>query len=252
MTTFFDLMKNIVNTLNAVVRIDSQTLTDEEKATVLNNISAASQDDFVVVKTEVANMKADMEYIPIKITEISNDLHDTVEIGTDISEMTVTWKLNKDPIEQTLGGYKFKVPNDDRESLVPMTGRTSVELVVTDERYNTDSATTGYNAYNGVYYGEAETPETIDDAFIKRLSYDLLDSKIPAITVNAKENQRIWYALPVRLGTCKFSVDGVYGGFELVDTIDYTNRSNYMEPYYVYASVKSGLGLTKVVISDGD
>lgn len=249
MTTFFDLMRNIVNTLNTVVRLDSQTLTELQKTTVLNNLGAAPQEELTEVKAQVANMKADMEYEPITINSISNNIG-TVEMGTAVPEMTVTWELNKTPASQRLGGEDIGV--DVRSMTVSMADRKSVTLTVTDERDATANKSTGYNAYNGIYYGVAanpQYPDSVDSAFIMGLTRTLSNTKGRTITVNAAEDQRIWYALPSRLGAVSFAVGGFSGGFDLVATFKFTNASGYTEEYNVYASANTGLGETKVVVS---
>ena len=52
--------------------------------------------------------------------------------------------------------------------------------------------------------------------------------------------------VPTRFGVPKFTVGGFEGGFSLVATIDFTNSSNYTEPYNIYKSENSNLGNTTV------
>lgn len=245
MTTFFDLMRNMVMILNTFVRVDDQNLTEEQKTTVLDNIGATSKEEFADVIEQVANLRADIEYVKIDITKISDNVG-TVEMGTSVPEMKVTWELNKTPTSQTLGGESVDV--DVRSMTVNMEGRTSVTLTVTDERGVTDSATAGYSSYNGIYYGASYHPGTVESWFIRSLTKELSGNRSREFAANAGEGEHIWYALPARLGACSFSVGGFSGGFELVDTIDFTNASGYTESYNVYASAKTGLGETRVVV----
>lgn len=244
----FEILNSIVNAMGNFVRMDmSQTLTDDQKTTVLENIGASAVGDITEIKQDIAELRADMEYVPIDILSITNNVG-TVEMGTSVTEMTVSWELNKAPARQTLGGESVGVAV--RSKTVSMEGKTSVTLAVTDERGATDSATTGYNAYNGVYYGASEIPEAVDSTFILSLCDPVLTpNKGRTITVNAADGQYIWYALPVRLGVCSFAVGGFSGGFDLVDTIEFTNASGYAESYYVYRSGQASLGETKVVVS---
>lgn len=239
MITFFDLMRNIVNTLNTVVRSESQNLTEEEKTIVRDNIGVPSQNDFVIVQTTVANMKADMEYVPIEIIKIYNNIG-TVEKGTEVKEMLVTWELNKDPEEQTLGGYKFKVPNDDRSSTVPMEGRTSVELVVTDERGATDSESTGYKAYNGVYYGVLSDGADINSAVILSLNKKIQNTKGVTFTADCTGGKRIAYAIPsTGYGAPTFQDVNTKLPIDMTqvpDPIQFTNVHGYTTEYKVWLS----------------
>ena len=247
MSKFFELMRDIVLVLNTFVRVDEeQVLTEEQQTYARSNINAAAQPELIEVKAQVANMKADMEYVAIAINSISNNIG-TVEMGTAVPEMTVTWVVNKTPKSQKLDGEALGV--DVRSKTVSMEGKTSVTLTVTDEREATASKSTGYNAYNGIYYGAAAIPESLDSSFVLGLSRTLSNTKGRTITVNAAEGQYIWYALPVRLGECSFSVGGFSGGFTLVDSIEFTNTHGYMEAYNIYRSDNIVPGETKVVIS---
>lgn len=243
MTTFFDLMKNIVNTLNAVVRIDSQTLTDEEKATVLSNISAASQAEADKLREDVDNLL----YKDIQI--ISMTSFDVKELGDTVNTIEVEWELNRDPVMQTINDSVVDVTLRAK-TFTDLTTTTEFELKVTGEKDETASLTKFMYFYNGVYYGAAGLPDTIDDNFVLSLEFkELSDTRERIITVTSDTNQYIWYILPVRLGTCSFAVDGFAGGFDLIDTIDFTNRFGYIEPYYIYRTNQTGLGETKVVVS---
>lgn len=218
---------------------------EEDRQAILDEV--LNSEEVSKLQKNIDDLRADMNYVAIDITSISNDVG-TVEMGVKVTEMTVTWKLNKTPAGQTLGGESVDVST--RSKTVSMEGRTSVTLAVTDERGAKDSASTGYNSYNGVYYGAAAIPETLDSAFILSLCKPVLtSSRARTITVNAADGQYIWYALPVRLGKCSFAVGGFVGGFDLVDTIDFANSSDYTEQYYIYRSTNLVPGETKVVIS---
>ena len=90
---------------------------------------------------------------------------------------------------------------------------------------------------------------TYNTALLKSLSNTLSNSKARSFTVNAGSNQYIFYAVPNRLGGCKFAVNGFEGGFEKVATISYTNSQSYTESYDIYKSDNPSLGNTTVVVS---
>lgn len=102
---------------------------------------------------------------------------------------------------------------------------------------------------NNVFYGSAPAPGTIDGAFLRSLTTALSWSRKRTITVDAGKDSFVWYAVPVRLGMCTFLVGGFEGGFVLADTIDVINESGRPEPYFVYRSKNTALGLTKVIIT---
>ena len=198
---------------------------------------------------DLAALRADFEYFPIAITGISSSVT-KAEIGSMVNDVTISWNVNKPPKTQTLDGTNISTSLRS----VALTGQgitanKTFTVQVTDERNAADTAFANINFLNGVYYGAAATPETLDSAFIRSLTKELSNTKGRTINVNAAEGKNIWYALPARLGSCNFTVGGFLGGFELVDTIPFTNASGYTESYYVYASAKTGLGETKVVVS---
>ena len=80
------------------------------------------------------------------------------------------------------------------------------------------------------------------------LSKGLQASKGKTFTVNAGENEHIFYAVPSRYGTCMFNVGGFDGGFSKVTTFDFVNASGFKESYDVYKSTNDNLGSTTVTV----
>lgn len=131
-------------------------------------------------------------------------------------------------------------------SQFPVNTDTQFTLTATDEKGTITTSEKWLYFYNGIYYGAAAQPTSIDSAFVLSLSKELRSDKKPNFAVDAEENQYIWYCLPQRLGTCIFNVCGLDGGFDLVDTISFTNASGYTEDYYIYRSDNASLGSTTV------
>lgn len=211
----------------------------------INNVSG----DLQKIRQDIAEIREDMKYVAIDITSISSTVT-KAEMGSAVNNVTISWAVNKTPKAQTLDGASIAV--DQRSVALTgqrITANKTFTVKVTDERNATDTATTSISFLNGVYYGAAAKPITLDSAFIRGLTKELSNTRGRLINVDAGEGKNIWYALPVRLGACAFTVGGFSGGFELVDTIPFTNASGYTESYYVYASAKTGLGETKVVVS---
>ena len=199
---------------------------------------------------ELRDSVADLLYVAIDITKFNHSAG-TVEMGGTVKELTLSWTLNKTPASQTVNGESLDVSVRSKKLTgLNITANKSFSMSVTDERGATDSASTTVSFQNGVYYGAGANPATLDSAFILALASKTLSSaKGRTIDVTAGDGQHIWYALPKRLGTCKFTVGGFEGGFDLVATIDFTNSKGYTEAYYIYRSGQTGLGATKVVIS---
>lgn len=205
------------------------------------------------LKNDVSTLQqqvADLLYVPIDITKFTHNAG-TVEMGSVVEELTLTWELNKVPISQTVEGKAVDVSaRSETLTGMNMTQSRTFTMTATDEREKTDSATTTVNFLNGIYYGAAAAPEALDGAFLLALEKKTLSSaRGRTIDATAADGQHIWYALPARLGTCKFTVGGFEGGFDLAATMDFTNAKGYTESYYIYRSGQTGLGETKVVIS---
>lgn len=187
---------------------------------------------------------ADLKYVPIDITSISNNVG-TVEMGSTVTSVTVSWALNKDPVSQTVDGESVNAAERSvtYDGLSLTAGKTYT-VSVTDEREATDTATTKIAFLNGVYYGVG-TPTTN----ILTLNKKLQSGRGVTFNVTAGEGQNVLYALPTRYGTPNFNVGGFDGGFTKATTFNFTNNSGYTEEYDLWVSDNTGLGNTTVKVS---
>lgn len=187
---------------------------------------------------------ADLLYKPIAITSFSSSVG-TVEMGSKVDDVTLTWALSKEAKGLTLDGEALEVA--ERQKVLTGLGLTSNKtwtLKAVDERDAEAAKTASVTFANGIYYGAAVEPDAYDSAFILGLTKTLRNSKLTSITAVADGEKYIYYCLPVRLGTCVFSYGANEGGVSLVDTVAFTNASGYEEQYYIYRSDESGLGNT--------
>lgn len=200
---------------------------------------------------------ADLKYVPIEITSISNSVSNsvgTVEMGSTVDTLTISWTLNKEPVSQSLNG---EAVDPSLRSLtlegLSLTAETAYTVKATDERDASDSGTTRIYFYNGVYYGVLEDGAVLDSAAILGLKKELQSGKTLTFTADAGASQRIAYALPSalpsRYGTPNFNVGGFDGGFTKAATVEFTNASEYMESYDVWLSDNTGLGSTTVKVT---
>lgn len=191
----------------------------------------------------------DLQYVKIEIISFESDKK-VVELGSTVTDMTFSWKINKTPSTLKLNG---KVIDSKlftyKKTGMKYTSQQSFTLEAIDER-NASVAKTIYMCfYNGVYYGTAKMPGTVDATFIKSLHKNLQNSKNKTFNVSCGENVFIWYALPTRYGVPTFNVGGFDGGFQKVADIEFKNSSGYSEPYIVYKSDNSNLGTKTVTVS---
>ncbi len=197
------------------------------------------------IENDVADLYSMMDelmYKPITISSF-NISPSSAELGSTINTLTLTWKYSKEIVWQKFNGVEIE------KTIRSMTyndisSNKTYSLQVTDGK-TTVSKNVGVTFMNGRYYGVAPIG-AYDSSFVLGLSKTLATSKNCSFTVNCGAEQYIYFAIPTRFGTPKFSVGGFEGGFELVATIDFTNSSNYTEPYYIYKSDNSNLGNTTV------
>lgn len=208
---------------------------------VLNSLIQKMKEEFVT--------QDEFNYEPITINTFSNN-RGTVEMGSTVTDVTLTWDINKTPTELTLDGEPVTVTDESKQ----LTGQTITQnktytLIAKDEKDATSQKTTSITFLNGVYWGAKEAPSAIDSVFILTLTKGLQGNKSKTFTVNAAANQYIYYAVPSRYGEVSFNVGGFDGGFTKVQTLDFENASGYTESYDVYRSDNASLGNTTVKCS---
>lgn len=189
----------------------------------------------------------DLMYEAIAITSFTNSVN-TVEMGSTVNTVVLTWKTNKTPKTLTLDGEI--ITNSLTTKTIESAGLKSNKtytLKAVDEREASATKTTAVTFLNGVYWGVGADTSSFDSAFLLKLSKGLQSGKAKTFTVNAGVAQHIYYALPSRYGTPSFKVGGFEGGFAKAATIAFTNASGYQENYDIWKSDNAGLGNTTVV-----
>nr|DAJ21493.1 MAG TPA: hypothetical protein [Siphoviridae sp. ctIbi23] len=191
----------------------------------------------------------DLQYAKIEITSFESDKK-VVELGSTVTDITFSWKINKTPSTLKLNG---KVIDSKlftyKKTGMKYTSQQSFTLEAIDERNASVAKTIYMYFYNGVYYGTAKMPDTVDTTFIKSLQKNLQNTKNKTFNVLCGEDTYIWYALPTRYGVPIFNVGGFDGGFQKVADIEFKNSSGYSESYTVYKSDNSNLGTKTVTVS---
>lgn len=175
----------------------------------------------------------DLQYVEIDITSVSNNVG-TVELGTRVTSVTISWAMNKDPVSQTVNGEAVEASARSKAlSGLSITGTTAIKVTATDERGATDEGSTTITFLNGVYYGALAYGADIDSAAVLSLTRKLQSSKTLTFTVSA-DGERPVYALPTRYGTPTFKIGGFEYEWEKVSSFQFTNASGYTEIYDVW------------------
>lgn len=192
---------------------------------------------------------ADLMYEEISITSFSNNIG-TVELGSTVTNVTLSWKTNKTPTTLTLDEQAIDASlTSVSSSNISLTSDKTWTLVAVDERDATSTKTTTIKFLNGIYYGVVDGGATINNETIIGLTKSLQSTKTKTFTVTANDGQHIVYALPASYGTPAFNVGGFDGGFSLHSTFDFTNSSGHTASYCVWISDNAGLGATTVKVS---
>lgn len=171
----------------------------------------------------------------------------TIEKGTVLSDVIFSWSYNKSIKSQIFNGISLDASIRNYTYAEPFSTNKIFILKANDGK-NDFSKNIGFNFLNGRYWGVSNS-DIYDSDFVKSLSKELASNKNKTFTVNCGEGQHIFYCVPTTFGNCNFKVGGFEGGFNKVDTIQFTNASGYTESYDIYKSTNSNLGNTTVVVS---
>jgi len=202
------------------------------------------------LQEEIEEIRADMAYTAIDITRITNNVG-TVELGTKVNEVTISWTLNKDPASQTLDGKA--VESSARAKTLTgldLTGTKTFTLKVADERDATDSASTTVSFLRGVFYGALNADAAIDSAAIRSLGRSLQSGITGTFQMTAGEGQKFTFAAPVSYGEpTAFNVGGFDYTWAKVATFAFENSSGHTESYNVWMNdeVVAGTRTVKVL-----
>ena len=178
---------------------------------------------------------------------LSSDKGTTVEKGTTLSNVGFRWTYNKSVVSQTFNGVNLDSSIRNYTFTGSFNSNKTFTLSANDGEKNF-SKSIGFNFLNGRYWGVSQATN-YDSAFILSLSKELSSSRAKTFTVNCGEGQHIFYCIPTSFGTPTFTVGGFSGGFNKVNTLQFTNSSGFTESYDVWKSTNSNLGNTTVVVS---
>lgn len=219
-------------------------MTVEEYA--LETSTAAKELEARVKKAE--NDIAELMYEAIDITAFSVT-PSVAEKGSTVESVSFTWTINRDPETLTFDGTNI----DSTLRKTTLTGLAVTEkktwkLQALDERYASDSMSATLSFYNGIYYGMAAAPATVDSEFIKALSGKVISGNAArTVNVTGGEGLYFWYAYPAALGAVKFNIGGFDYEYE-AETVSFTNDYGVTENYYVYKSGQPILSSVSVTV----
>lgn len=194
------------------------------------------------------NNIAELMYEAIDITAFSVS-PSVAEKGSTVENVSFTWAINRDPKSLRFDGTT--IDSALRKTTLTGLSVTSTKtwgLLALDERYASDSMSATLNFYNGIYYGMAAAPATVDSEFIKTLGGKVISGNAArTVNVTGGEGLYFWYAYPAALGTVKFNIGGFDYEYE-AETVSFTNDYGVTENYYVYKSGQPILSSVSVTV----
>lgn len=181
------------------------------------------------------------------VINLSANKPTTLEKGIVVNEVIFTWNYSKDIISQSFNGNALEPDLRSFTHTSEFNNNKTFSLKANDGKKDFTKSIS-FSFLNGRYWGVSSS-NTYDSDFILSLSKELSSSKSKTFTVNCGEGQYIYYCVPLSFGNCNFKVGGFDGGFNKIDTIEFTNASGFTESYNIYKSTNSNLGNTTVVVS---
>jgi hypothetical protein len=196
--------------------------------------------------TNVQELAEALLYVAPQISNFSVPVT-VYELGTTVNTLSFSWNLNKAVTSQTIQGSNLPLVTlspADRTYVANSLGLTTggTFTLTAGDGQNTDQANRTINFYNGIYFGDAELPGSINSAFIKTLNKSLQGNRSRNWVSNNTGQQYMWHCWPTRMGVAAFNVNGFDGGFETPIAVSFTNDSGYTENYYVARSTNFGTG----------
>ena len=223
-----------------------------------NKLSNILTDDYINIEmipyntasdTNITSVKDALDkllYVNLSIS-LNSNVSTTLEKGRVIDNVSFTWSYNKKVVSQIFNNEALDVSVRIYNYNTSFSANKTFTLRANDGT-NDFSKNISFSFLNGRYWG-VSNKNSYNSNFINSLSKELVESKSKTFTVNCGEGQYIYYCIPSRLGNCSFKVGGFEGGFSKIDTIQFTNSSNFTESYDIYKSTNSNLGNTTVVVS---
>ena len=199
------------------------------------------------VNDAVAELWAEIRYVPIAISNFRHNAG-TVELGTVLDFVELSWNLNKDPALQKLDNAMLLSVARSVEQPGPFAKTTSFTLTVTDEREAQDTASTTVYFYPGVYYGAMAVDAQLDSAAILALKRTLRGDRKITFTAECGGLRPV-FACPSRYGTPKFVIGGFEYDWNHAATIAFTNDSGHTESYDVWMHGQDVAGSITVTVS---
>ena len=209
-------------------------------------------DSVVDVKGALDALISKVYYVAPKINSFTcspNQL--SYEIGQKVSSVVFNWEYNKEVAYQTLtdcdvSDLTVRTVVYDQEI---STNKTFV--LSCGDGQNSASSSKSFTFSSRVHSGSASIPDTYDSAFILGLPGQLKGNKSGTYTVNVRNGQYFYIAMPTSYNNTEVltgKINGFDTDFSKVATIQHVNSSGYETSYNIYKSTNSNLGNISFIV----
>ena len=246
-------VNNIYNSLNTNIDITNTiyNLVNIQGDNIINILAHLDAANISYINLEyTTNTVADALNILLYITPVVNLSNNigTVELGTIISNLTLTWTLNKSVISQSINNGIGSISTALRTlslSSLNITSDTTYTITVNDGK-NSVNSSSSILFRNRRFWGTSSTA-TPDSNLINLINYELSGTRSQTRTFNPN-NEYIYFGWPSRFGTPTFIVGGLTNSAWEKTTISYTNSKGYTENYDIYRSTFLQNGSQQVIV----
>ena len=214
---------------------------------------SGNAEDIEYINGDVSNVKEALDkllYTPPSINSFSaNPPAVDYDVGNAQGPITFSWVPNKAITSQSLTDIG-DIPVSDRSAQYNsiISSDKTFTLTISDGKQSASRSLT-YRFMHRAYWGASTAPASYTGAFISSLSDSrLTTTRTGTVRVTAGAGQYIYYCFPASWGTPTFNVGGFDGGFELVDTLSFTNNYGITTTYVIWKSDNPNLDSVTILI----
>jgi len=169
----------------------------------------------------------------------------SLEVGQQLTTPHFTATYNENPSSISLWDSQFNSNNTfltvnsfSSPNSFSLATPDSITFVLTANFTPSKSSSIVIRWLDRFYYGTASNLSDINSLQFNALA----NSFDGSYTINAGLNEYIYFAIPHRMGVPRFSVNGLIGGIDFLESLDYTNTYGVVIQYDIYKSENHSLG----------
>lgn len=187
-------------------------------------------------------------YVPLVVSSFVNNVG-TVEVGAEVTSVTLSWAYNKDVVSQGISGYAPSLNPAVRSFTVttPITASTTFTLTASDGRTNV-AVTSSVLFRQKRYWGVSPVPSLVDADILALTGSEFAIGRGTSKTLTAA-GQYLYFAYPAAWGEATFTVNGLLNTAWEKTTRTFVNASGHASTYHIYRSQYLLTGTYQITIS---